>query len=130
MTLADDVYTICSNDATLTGLVSDRIYAWRQITSTFPQVVYRPPVAYDDTMARDHGGNVTRAEAIVQFDCYGSTGNEAEEVADALIDIWSGYQSKSPDVGYAFVSNKIADGYVASLDAFRVIVDVMMNVRV
>ena len=130
MTLADDVYTVCSGDATLTGLVGDRIYAWRQMTGDFPQVVYTPPVAYDDSAARDHDGDVTRADVIVQFDCYAETGNEAEAVANALISLWSGYQSSSPDVGYAFVSNKIADGYVSSMDVYRVIVDVMMNVGV
>jgi hypothetical protein len=129
MTLSADVYTVCAADATLTALVSDRIYFARQVTSTFPQVVYSS-AGYGDEMYRDQDDPPSRAEVIMQFDCYGSTANEAEEVADAIVSLWSGLQQTSPDIGRAQVSNRINDGYNASLEAFRQIVDVVIDVSV
>ena len=130
MTLSGDIYTICSGDTTLTNLVDDRIYYSRQVTSTFPQVVYSGSTGFDDQKYRDHDGAPGRAEILVQFDCYGTTANEAEQVANAIVDLWSGYQSSSPDVGRAHIMNQIEDGYSASLEAFRLIVDVVIETSV
>jgi hypothetical protein len=131
MTLEDDIYTICSGDTGLTNLVSDRIYLSREPASpTYPHVVYTSPITVDNTGYRDHDGAAGRYRAVVQFDCYGNTANEAGDVADQLADLWDGYQSSSPDIGYAFLDDRINDGYQPGLDAYRVIVDITLETGV
>lgn len=127
MSLSGDVYTVCANNSALTNLVDDRIYLSRQITDTCPQLVYHAPIAFDNVAYRTQNEPPGRAVHTVQFDCYGETANDAESVADALIALWDGYQSDSPDIGYAFVDNKIDDGYSPTLENYRIIVDVTIE---
>jgi len=128
--LSSDVYTVCAADGDLVALVGDRIYSTRQPKRTLPNVVFTGPVAWSDMIYRDNDGAPGRSVVTVQFDCYGSTANEAEEVADAIVALWSGYQSNSPDIGRAHISNYINDGYGPSLESFRVIVDVDIDIAV
>lgn len=127
MTFSDDIYTVCSGDSGVTGLVADRIYSTRQPENDYPQIVYTAGIGYDDAVYRDHDGPPGRTEEICQFDCYGSTANEAEDVANTIVALWSGYQNDGLGIGYAFISNKINDGYNSSLDAYRYIVDVLIE---
>jgi hypothetical protein len=128
MTLSDDVYTICSGYSGLTDLVSDRIYRSRQPASpTYPHVVYHVPIDDDNTAYRTQNETPERRVILAQFDCYGATANEADDVAAQVIALWDGYQSSDPDIGYAFKQNDIDDGYQAGLDAFRVIVDIRIE---
>lgn len=127
MSLSDTIYTILSNAASLTALVGDRIDRDRQMDSTLPNVVYAAHVDQDDAAYRDQDGAPGRAVFTAQFNCYGSTANEASDVAAEITSLFSGYQSDAQDIGYAFVANRIDDGYDAGLDSYRVIVDVSIE---
>lgn len=131
MSFNDDIYTVMSGDSGITDLVVDRIYTDREPASpTYPLITYHAPISDDNAAYRTHTEAPGRTVTVVQFDCYGETGNSADDVADALVALWDGYQSSSPDIGYAFKENRIKDGYQAGMDAFRVIVDIRIETGV
>jgi hypothetical protein len=130
MTLSDTLYTVCAGNAALVALVGDRIYRARHEVSGYPQIVYSAPITTDNTLYRTHGEAPGRSVIVAQFDCYGATANQADAVADALSALWDGYQSASADIGYAFVNNRIDDGYSATLESFRVVVDIRIEIGV
>lgn len=131
MTISDTIYTICSNDATLTALVADRVYRTREQPTGYPQLVYHVPISDDDSEYRDHdGGNPGRAVVVAQFDCLAETANDADDLANALISLWNGYQSSTYDIGYAFKDNRIDDGFQPGSDVFRVIVEIRIEIGV
>ena len=131
MTLSNDIYTVMAADSGVSALVGDRITTGRlNRDDTYPQIQIVTPADFDDSMYRDHDGAPGRADVVIQFDCYGVTAVEAENVADAIIDLWSGYQSSSPDFGSAFIERKLDDGYNGGLNAYRYIVSVAVNISV
>ena len=130
MTISDDIYTVCSNYAGLTALVGDRIYRNREQPTSYPQVVYHVPIAENSSRYRTQGEAAGRTVLTVQFNCLAMTANEADDVAAQLRARWDGYQSASPDIGYAFVDNVIDDGFQPGSDVFRVIVDVTVETGV
>ena len=130
MTISDDIYTVCSGHAGITALVSDRIYRSREQPTGYPQIVYTVPISDDNADYRTHGEAPGRTVTAVQFDCLAETANEADDVAAQLRARWDGYQSASPDIGYAFVSNVIDDGFQPGSDVFRVIVEVEIETGV
>jgi len=128
MSLSDTVYTVCSGVEDLTDIVGDRIYrSVHQLTGE-PQIVYHAPILTDSSAYRTHGEPPGRHVATVQFDCYGASANEADSVADQLVSIWDGYTNSDHDIGYAFVQNRIDDGFQAGLEIFRVIVEVGIDI--
>jgi hypothetical protein len=127
---SNDVYTATAADSGITALVADRITIGQVVESTYPQIVLVVPISSDNTMYRDQDGAAGRTTLVVQFDCYAETAEEAEQVADAVISRWDGLQLSSPDIGRAFVNNKIGDGYDGSLNVYRYIVEVEVETSV
>jgi len=75
--------------------------------ATYPLVVYHAITA-DDTEYRTHGDGTGRTQDTVQFDCFATTGDAAETLADTLKAAWNGYSSGC-DIGFSFIQNHIGD---------------------
>ena len=125
MGLRQTVYTRTTGGSA-GSLVSTRCYP-----DMLPENVTMPAiryiiVSYNDATYREYGNATTRATHRVQFDCYSETVDGAAELADAVRTDWDGY-SRGTAVGRARVANRIDDGWNDDINAYRWIVDVMVE---
>ncbi len=129
MTLRETVFDRCTGHAGLAALIGTRCYPERvPEDATFPLVTFLAPVSMVDSTYRTQSNvnsPVTRAVSRVQINCFGTTGNSAELVADQVVQAWSGFQDGC-DVGSAFIANRLQNREDA-LRNFRAIVDVMIE---
>jgi hypothetical protein len=129
VTLRETVFARCTTHVGLSALIGMRCYPERLVeNAVYPAVTFIAPVSRVDDTYRTHSNvnsPVTRAVSRVQFNCFDDTGDGAEDVADQVIQAWSGFKDGC-DVGYAFIANKIATRE-DELKAFRFIVDVLIE---
>lgn len=129
MTLRTVVLDRCTGHAGLAALIGTRCYPERLIENTeYPAVTFIAPVSRADATYRTHSNvnsPVTRAVSRVQLNCFDSTGDGAEALADQAVQAWSGFKDGC-DVGYAFIANRIQNREDA-LKSFRAIVDVTIE---
>jgi len=120
------VYARCTGYAPLAALISARCYPDRvPENATYPLVVYHAPISSDDTDYRTHDNGTGRTQDTVQFDCYATTGADAETVSDQVVAAWNGYKSGC-DIGFSFVTNRIADRQ-DDIREYRQIVDALIE---
>ena len=128
MTLREDIFARCTTHAGVAALIGVRCYPDMLAENpTYPALVYHAPISDDDTDYRTHDDTpVPRTVSRVQFDIYGSTGDNSAALADQLRLAWSGYKDDC-DIGYSFIANLIADGWNDNLKNYRHIMDVMVE---
>ena len=121
------VYARCTTFAGLAALIGTRCYPDRvPENATYPLVVYHAPISTTDEEYRTHGDGTGRTQSTVQFDCYATTGLDAETLADQVKAAWNGYSSGDCDIGFAFIQNAIAERQ-EDLNEYRQIVDVLIE---
>lgn len=133
MTLQEIVFARTTGHAGVAALIGTRCYPLRlKENVVYPAISYIAPVSDDDSDYRTHdnvNSPVTRSVARVQFNCYDTTNDGAELLADQVVAAWSGYQAADWSAGYAFKVNRIATREDA-LEAWRQIVDVMIEYEI
>lgn len=119
------IFDRCTTAPILDGLIGTRCYPSRLPDGvTLPALTY-DQISDDDFDYRAHGEAAKRAVARITFNCWGSSADEAAEVADALIAAWTGYRSP-PDIGWAQIALR-QDSFEESLGRNRTIVDVQVE---
>jgi hypothetical protein len=127
MGLRETVYTRCTTHAGIAALIGTRCYADRLPKDiVYPCLMHHTPVSANNETYRTHDGAGSRSEDRVQFDCYGSTGDDATELAAQVRVAWDGYSVSDGSIGYAFVANEIVNREDA-INAYRVIMDVIIE---
>jgi hypothetical protein len=133
MTLSQIVFARMTTHAGVAALIGTRCYPRRLPENVvYPAVRYIGPVSNDDSNYRTHDNvnvPVKRSVARVQFDCYDTTSDGAELLANQVVAAWSGYQASDCSVGYAFKMNEIADRADA-LKADRQVVDIKIEYEI
>lgn len=126
-TLRENIFIRCTTYVPLAALIDNRCYPVR-----LPADVELPAISYaqisdvDDDW-RSHGESTPRSVARVSFDCWGESSNATAEVADGLVEAWSGY-SLAEDIGWAQIAMR-QDNYETSLNRYRTIVDILIEYR-
>ena len=127
MTLRSEIFDAVTGDVTVGALIGVRCYPDRLPENvTLPAVSYIAHVSQNDADYRTHDtGTVPRTVARTQFNCYAATGDDADELASAVEDLWSGHKDGCT-IGWAQIANRV-DRYEPALNRHRVIVDVMVE---
>ncbi len=137
-TLRELVYYTLTNCSGITDIVGARIYPDRvPENATYPLLVYHAPITDSDVAMRTHDRATDRSVATVQLDCYGQSfpgasgaygGDQAEELAYAVVDCVNGASGPCCCIGYQFVDNRIAERQ-DNLNEYRQIIDVTFEYR-
>ena len=125
MSLRQTIFSTMTSDVAVSALIGNRCYPQR-----LPEDVELPAVSWFlvsdvDVGYRSHGESTPRSVARIQFNCYGETSDQSNELADAVTALWSGLQNL-PDIGWAQIANKLED-FDTGLNRHRSIVDVRMD---
>lgn len=84
MTIGTDIYSVLSNDATVTSLASTRIYPnWTPQDVTYPCIVY---FSNGDEVANDLAGESALAHHNYEIEVFAETYSAAQSLADAVKD--------------------------------------------
>lgn len=126
-TLGESIFSRCGTHAGLSALIGTgtNCRCWPEELpeqATMPAVEYRQ-TGQDNTGFRDRSGAPSWVSAGIQFNCYGTSVDQANDVADQMVACWDGYQGDGCTVGVCFVVTRIQSQSVA-LDRYREIVDV------
>jgi hypothetical protein len=120
----------------VTDIVGASIYPDRvPEKATYPLIVYHVPIADTDAIFRTHDRATGRSVSTVQLDCYGQSfpttsgaygGDGADELAEAVIDCFNGYDDACCCIGRAHIENRIAERQ-DSLNEYRQIIDISID---
>lgn len=92
---------------------------------TLPAIRYFA-VSYDDFSYREYKNATERAKRRVQVDCYAATSDACATLADAVCVDFDGWTNGTA-VGWCRIANRIDDGWNDDIDAYRQIVDVILD---
>lgn len=125
MGVRETVYTRVTG-ASAGSLVSTRCYPdMLPENVTMPAIRYRI-ISYNDESYREHRNATERAKQRVQLDCYATTSDGASDLADAVRTDFDGWTNGTA-VGWARCVMRIDDGWNDDINAYRWIVDVMLD---
>lgn len=128
MGLRATVYSRCTS-ASAGSLIGTRCYPGvlpedLNLSSVHYAVRYLV-VSYNDAEYREYGNATARSKRRVQIDCYGDTSDRCAALADAVATDFDGWTNA--DVGWSRVASRIEDGWNDDIQAYREIVDVMLD---
>jgi len=124
MGLRETVYSRVTG-ASSGSLVSTRCYPdMLPEDVTFPAIRFFA-VSWNDGSYREYQNPTERAKRRVQVDCYASTSDGCAALADAVCDDFDGWTNA--DVGWCRIANRIDDSWNDDINAYRQIVDVMID---
>jgi len=118
------LFTFLTSQSALTDLIATRIYSRLMPQKpTLPLLVYNK-ISNPRVYSQD--GDSGLENPRYQFDVWADDPDSAEQIADILIGILSGYKGAMGDetVGASFVEND-EDGYDAETGLYRVMVEVV-----
>lgn len=91
----------------------------------FPAIRYTR-ISYNDAPYREYGNPTERATIRVQIDCYADDSDAASTLGDAVctdFDAWT----FGTAVGRCRIAGHFSDGWQDDIDAYREIVDIMID---
>jgi len=125
MTLRETIYTAIVTDVAASAIIGTRCYPDRLPPDVILPAISFIRVSEVDSDYRTHDRvRVTRAVARIQLNIYGTTGDEADALATAIVLLFTNCQTGAIDSSWVESRN---DVYEPSLNRFRCIIDVMVN---
>ncbi len=104
MAIEQGIYTLLTEDATLTALTSNVFWVMAPKAATFPLVILGW-VSTDDTVV--FNGDLGFRNGLLQVDCYSSQYYNSRLVATAVRDLLKSYSGTLPDVNSTVVAGVV-----------------------